>query len=366
MSKKWIAVIVATVIVLLIGINIWKSQATSSIAVETTKLKNESMNETIKVPGTLVLTEEQIVLYEADKGEIVEVFVNENDKVKKGDPLLRYENDVYELEKKQNEMELRSLYLEIDSIRKQRRELDNQLAKDKNNELLKQERDQLLLQEQLRNIDIERAQLQKEQLEKKIESLTVKAEVDGVVLQLNDTKNTRVLTGEEPLVHIASLDDMKVKGSVTEYEVLKIEPKQSVRLTADTVQNEEWKGKVEKVANSPDQSSQFGLEDPNEAVKYTLYVKPEEKIPLKPGFNMLIDIITKEDQVPTIPANAVQQEDDQMFVYIVEDGKVQRVDVKIGMVDSEKMEIIDGLTAEDEVILDPPDDIAIGMEVNVQ
>lgn len=366
MSKKWIAVIVAAIIVILIGANIWKSQAASTIAVETTKVKNESMNETIKVPGTLVLTEEQFVMYEADKGEIAEVFVKANEKVKKGDQLLRYENEVYEIEKKQNEMQIRSLHLELDSIRKQRKKVNDQLADDKDNEMLKQERDQLLLQEQLRNIDLERAQLEKEQIEKKMKELTVTAEVDGVVLQLNDQKNSRVLMGEEPLIHIASLDDMAVKGAVTEYEVLKIEPKQSVLLSAETVPDEQWKGKVESVANNPEQSNQMGLDGSTEAVKYTLYVKPDEEIPLKPGFNMLIDIITKEEKVPTLPVSAIQQENDQTFVYIVEDGKVRRADIKIGLVDTEKMEIVDGVAEDDEVIIDPPDHIAIGMEVNVK
>jgi HlyD family secretion protein len=366
MSKKWIAILVGAIIILLIGFNIWKSKATSTIAVETTTTKEETMSETIKIPGTLVLTEEQIIMYEADKGEIAEVFVEENEEVKKGDKLLRYENELYEIEKKQNEMHIKSLHLEIDSIRKQRRELDNQLAKDKENELLKQERDQLLLQEQLRNIDLDRANLEKEQIEKKIKQLTVTAEVDGVILQLNEQKNARVLMGEEPLIHIASMDEMLVKGSVTEYEVLKVEPNQTVRLTADTVADKEWKGKVESIANSPETSNQFGLDSTTEAVKYTLYVKPNEEIPLKPGFNMLIDIITKEAKVPTLPISAIQQEDDETFVYVVEDGKVQRADVKIGLVDIEKMEIVDGVTADDEVIIKPPENIAIGMEVKVK
>lgn len=366
MSKKWIVVIVASIIILLIGLNIWKSQMVKPVVVETAKLKHETMQETIKVPGTLVLAEEQIVLYELDKGEIAEIFVKENESVKKGEPLLRYENELLELEKKQNEMQIRSLALEIESLRKERRKLDDELKKDEGNELLKQEREQIFLQEQLRNIDLEQAYLEKERLDKQTERLTVTAEVDGVVLQLNDAKDPRVRMGEEPLVHVASLDEMKVKGSVTEYEVLKIEKDQPVRLTADTVQDEQWNGKVESVANRPDRTSEFGLNDAAEAVKYTIYVKPEEKLPLKPGFNVLIEIVTNEADVLTLPANAIQQEDEATFVYVVEAGKVKRKDVKIGMVDAEKMEITDGLTDEDEVIVNPPEDIAVGMEVMVE
>src|SRR5690625_4614474 len=140
MKKKWIIIGVSALIVLFIGINIWKSSTSSTIKVETAKLKEEVMKETVMTPSTLKINKEQFVYFQAEKGEIAEIFVEEGDKVKEGDDLLRYENKQLDLEKQQNELQIRSTALNLENIRKQHREIDKELEKDKDNDMLQQDR----------------------------------------------------------------------------------------------------------------------------------------------------------------------------------------------------------------------------------
>lgn len=50
-------------------------------------------------------------------------------------------------------------------------------------------------------------------------------------------------------------------------------------------------------------------------------------------------------------------------MYTVKDGKAKRVDVKIGEVTDDLTEIKEGLTQDDQVILNPSDQVTDGMEV---
>jgi len=68
-------------------------------------------------PGTLKLASEQTVYYAPENGEIAEVLVEEGEDIKKGTPLLRYENKQLELEEKQNDLQLQSSQLQLNNLR---------------------------------------------------------------------------------------------------------------------------------------------------------------------------------------------------------------------------------------------------------
>lgn len=365
MKKKWIIIIVTTLIVLLIGINVWKSMATSTVKVETATLKTETMKETVMTPGTLKLENEQYVYVQQEKGEVAEIFVKEGEKVNKGDKLLRYENEQLDLEKKQNDLQIRSTYLQLENIKKQHNEIDKALEKDKENDMLKQEHDDIKLQQQMTSIEIEQANLQKQSITSALEDLIVTSDTAGTVLAVDESMSVASQIGEQPIIHIGSLNEFIVEGTISEYDALHISVDQEVLLTSDAAPDEKWKGKVNFIGDLPVDNN-LGIETNDTSVLYPIRISIEDEIKLKPGFKMLIEIVTKEAKVNTLPINAVQQEDDVNYVYIVEKGKAKRVEVKLGSVDSEKMEIVDGLDKKDKVILNPTDEIKNGTEVTVK
>lgn len=365
MKKKWIVIGVVSIIVVLIGFNVWKASATNEMKVETVTLSEELMKETVMTPGTLQLAQEQNVYYQAEKGEIAEIFVEEGDSVEKGDQLLRYENNQLDLEKRQNDLQIRSTSLQLENIRKKHREIDKELEKDKDNEMLQQEHDEIKLQEQMSVIELEQSQLQRESITKQLEELTVTAKVDGTVLSVNENATTDPL-GEKPIIQIGTLADLIVEGTISEYDTMNISVGQEVRLTSDAVPEEEWKGKVSFIGDLPKDQTIVGMEQTDSSVLYPITVTLEEDIKLKPGFKMLIEIITKEEKVNTLPIETIIQEDDNNYVFIVEDGKAKRVEVKTGIVDTNKIEIIEGVGKKDKVIINPPDNLSDGMEVTIQ
>ena len=365
MKKKWIVMGVVLVIVLLIGINVWNSQRTTTVTASTASLKEETMNESVMTPGVLKLNEEQYVYYQADKGEIDEFFVEPGDTVKKGDKLVSYKNEQLDLDKRQNQLQINGIYLELDSLKKQHNEIDKELNKDPDNEMVKDEHDQIKMEQQQKNLELEQALLQKESVENEIAGLIVKAEVDGTVVSLDENTSAQGQMAEKAMIRIGSVDDVIVSGAISEYDTLNIELDQPVTLTSDAVPDEEWEGKVSYISDLPEEEAQnMGQEDTS--VDYPIEVTLNDEINLKPGFKMLIEITTSEKTVKTLPISAVIQEDDHNYVYIVEDGKAKRVEVKVGAVDTEKMEIKEGVTKEDKVIIDPSDEIVNGTEVKLK
>ena len=366
MKKKWIIIGVIVLVVLLIGINIWKQNSKTNLEVETATLKEETMSETVMTPGTLTLEKEQYIYFQAEKGEIDEILVAEGDTVSEGDNLLRYENKQLALDKQQNDLQIRTAYLELEKLRKEHKEIDKEVDKDPDNELLQEEHDQIKLQEQLASIEVEQANLQKETIDSELESLIITADVEGTILSVDEQASSAGEMSEQSIIRIGSLNNVIVEGTISEYDTLNIKKDQKVKLTSDAVPDEEWEGKVTFIGDLPEEDSSMGMESEDASVLYPIRVEVEEDIELKPGFKMLLEIITNEEKAKTLPIASVQQEDDNNYVYIVENGKAKRVDVKVGSVDTEKIEIKEGIEKDDQVIITNISDVSSGMEVTVK
>ncbi len=73
---------------------------------------------------------------------------------------------------------------------------------------------------------------------------------------------------------------------------------------------------------------------------------------LAPGmFGHFAIAYEKHGCATTIPASAIVQEDNSTIVYVVEDGFASRRAVKTGIMSGERVEILDGLSPEDSVIV---------------
>ena len=166
------------------------------------------------------------------------------------------------------------------------------------------------------------------------------------------------------MIQIGTLNQLIVEGVISEYDTLKIEQDQNVVLSSDAKPGESWKGKVSFIAFLPKETDALQGET---GVQYPIEVTvDDENMNLKPGFQMVIEIITEERETKTLPLTAVKQEGDTNYVYTVVDGKAKKQDVEVGLVSNETIEIIKGLTEKEKVILDPSDNVTAGMDVTVE
>ncbi|MCY8894751.1 efflux RND transporter periplasmic adaptor subunit [Bacillus spizizenii] len=375
MKKVWIGIGIAVLVALFIGINIYRSAAPTSGSagqkIQTGGLEEKEISATVMVPGTLKFSNEQYVFYEADKGTLEDIKVKEGDKVKKGTPLITYTNEQLSLEKEQNQLTAESNQLQIDQIQEKvkaldskEKELEKQVGKKEAEKQIESERTELQMQERTAEIELKQTELQRQSLANRVSDLQVKSDIEGTVISVNQEAASKKSDIQEPVIHIGNPKDLVVSGKLSEYDTLKVKKGQKVTLTSDVIQDKTWKGTVSAVGLVPDQQESTAAQGTEQAVQYPLQVKIKGNLPEgKPGFKFIMNIETDKRKANTLPSKAVKKEDDQYYVYTVKDGKAKRVDVKIGEVTDDLTEIKEGISQDDQVILNPSDQVTDGTEV---
>jgi RND family efflux transporter MFP subunit len=129
-------------------------------------------------------------------------------------------------------------------------------------------------------------------------------------------------------------------------------------LTLDEFQGRQFLGRVTNTASAIDLTSRALL---------TELQMPNETGELFPGAYALITLRVNDNTgILTIPSNALLFRSDGTTVGVVgEDGKVQIRKITINLDLGDKLEISQGLSVQDQVILNPSDSLANGMTVKI-
>ncbi len=376
MKKGIIITAVAVVIVAVIGINVYRAQSVGgkAVDVQVTTVKEKKLRNTVMVPGTLKLADEQYVYFDAEKGEVERFHVTEGSRVQQGTSLVTYESDTLDLEQEQNKLEKKSSQLQIDSVSKQisnlnkkQKELEKEMSKQEAKDQIETERTQLNLDLETAKIDLERNKLEAKSIAKKERNLDVTSDISGTVLEVDKEAVNNTSEVQKPLIHIGNTDEYLATGVLSEYDALKIKTGQAVKITSDVLPDKEWSGSVKQIDYLPQQ--QASAEAGNDAAnQYPVEVKVDDQdiTMIKPGFKLLLEIETSSKKASSLPIKAVVNEDGEKFVYVVKDKKAVRKEVKVGETTNKFIEIKSGVSSKDKVIANPSKDLTDGAEVTVQ
>jgi HlyD family secretion protein len=373
-KKAWIIIGVVSLVVIMISVSVYREVLAKGPSVKTAELKEEEISSLLMIPGTVQLAEEQIVYASPEKGELKELLVKEGQTVKVGDVLARLQNSQLELEMEQNKLAIETANLKISQIEKQIKQLKEkektlveQIGKEEAKKQITPETEQLDMEKKLANLDLKQAMLQKDIISKRQSELEIKSTIDGVVLTVK-TPEAASIEGAiaEPIVHIGKLDALKATSLLSEYDTLKVSVGQKVNLKSDAVLDQKWDGEIENIALLP-QQNQTGVQTGNQAVQYPVSVKITGDLKmLKPGFQVIMEIETDKKVANVVPMDALYDEGDQPFVYIVKEGKAEKKEVQTGITSGSKIEILEGISNKDQIIIDGPESIKNGLEVTVK
>ncbi len=376
MKKGIIITAVAVVIVAVIGINVYRAQSVSgkAVNVHVANIKEKKLRNTVMVPGTLKLANEQYVYFDAEKGEVERFHVTEGSRVQQGTSLVTYESDTLDLEQEQNKLERKSSQLQINSVSKQlsnlnkkQKELEKEMSKQEAKDQIDTERTQLNLDLETAKIDLERNKLEAKSIAKKERNLDVASDINGTVLEVDKEAVNNTSDVQKPLIHIGNTDEYLATGVLSEYDALKIKTGQAVKITSDVLPDKEWEGSVKQIDYLPQQ--QASAEAGNDAAnQYPVEVKVDDQdiTMIKPGFKLLLEIETSSKKASSLPIKAVVNEDGEKYVYVVKDKKAVRKEVKIGETTNKFSEIKSGVSSKDKVITNPTKNLTDGAEVTVQ
>lgn len=182
----------------------------------------------------------------------------------------------------------------------------------------------------------------------------IRAEFDGIVTAVNVTEGAEVARGME-LFTIESSSDIIIKCAVNKYDITSIKEGQTAEVT---IGKSDYTGKVvrvEKMVGS-DASVATGigvdilLDHPDDAIILGMDVKPR------------VNCAAAEDVI-SIPREALNEEDDGSYVFIVQDKKAAQKKVETGIRNDDMIEVTSGLNAGDTVVWNSDAALTDGMEV---
>lgn len=198
-------------------------------------------------------------------------------------------------------------------------------------------------------------------------SMELSSPVDGCVLRVVREDGGIVSPGSE-ILEIGDLSEMEMKIDVLSQDAVKIPPNAKVYVHQWGGQNI-LTGTVRRVepAARPKVSA-LGVEEQRVYVLADFTSPPESRAALGHGFRIEASIVVKvtDENTLLVPAAALFHVEQQWHVFVVENGRAQLRDVKVGDSDGVKSQILSGLSAGERVINHPTADIQSGSRIRSQ
>jgi RND family efflux transporter MFP subunit len=229
----------------------------------------------------------------------------------------------------------------------------------KTDSVTKQDRDNAAGAQEAQKATVQSRQADVARLEQLQSFEKVVAPFDGVVTARNIDVGTLVAAGGGPreLFHITSTSTLRIYVSVPETFAKLASMEAPVSVTFDAFPGEKFPGKVVRNANAIDANSR------------TLNVEVDldnEKGAILPGaYGFVHFSLAGAHTSLIIPANTLLFRSEGLRVAVIRDGKAELTPITIGRDYGDKVEVLSGLKAEDQVILDPSDSLISGTLVKV-
>jgi RND family efflux transporter MFP subunit len=204
--------------------------------------------------------------------------------------------------------------------------------------------------------EVERQRNKLELVQSVAQGFTIRAPAPGMVIYIKEWNGKKRGTGSpvspwDPAV--ATLPDLTHMESVTyvnEIDVRKVAVGQPVTISLDADPSKQLSGKVISVANVGEQRPN------NDAKVFEVKVAVEQAdTTLRPGMTTsnAIETLALHD-VLSVPLEAVVIQDSVPYVYKVAGPRIVRQEVETGVMNDNEIVIARGLSAGDQVLLDPP------------
>ena len=162
---------------------------------------------------------------------------------------------------------------------------------------------------------------------------------------------------------IAGTDSLVLTSAVSELNIARIQPGQPVEFTLSAYPNDVFTGTVSKIAGSA--RSQY-----SGAVLETVVdvlISPGSTDPrLRSGLTANVRFqLSDPRKICVLPYNAIGQDEEGEYVYLLEDGAAVKHKIFTGAEFSDGTEVIKGATINDKVFLDP-EDISLSKYVRIE
>ena len=209
------------------------------------------------------------------------------------------------------------------------------------------------------NRQVERFEL----LKKQVDRCSIKAPHDGVVYYYvnpnprRDSDNSQIEEGmavrqEQKLFFLPDLSEMEVLVILNESVVDRVSPGLRAKVEFEALPAVSIEGAIASVGEIPNRENQRG-----EDIRFFLgTLKLDHSTPgLKPGMTAVVTFeLPRRDGVIAVPHDAVIADVDNPVCFLAVGDHLERRNLKLGQGTTDLIEIAEGLSEGDEIVLDPP------------
>jgi HlyD family secretion protein len=310
--------------------------------------------------------------------KIERLFVEEGDRIEKGQPFLELEKENFVAERDRWAAQLRRAQTDV-----RQAEVSLADARLKLERARKLQAEGIITSEQLESAQltatsaelrlqdsreaVEQAQANLVKARDDLGKTTLYAPISGRVVQLNAEEGEVVVSGTmnnaaSVIGTIADLSEILANVDVDETEIVEVRPGQRATVRVDALRNRVYHGRVVEIGSSgfnkpaqPDVTFfnvEILLDDPTEDLRPGMSLRAE--IETRPPASTLVVPIQAVVQREAREAEKPEGEDEEIsVVFVAENGKAVRRQVRTGISDETHVEILGGLKTGEKVVTGP-------------
>ncbi|MDO6428511.1 efflux RND transporter periplasmic adaptor subunit [Thalassotalea sp. 1_MG-2023] len=364
---KKIAIFLFIVVTLGIWVGIKKSNSASALEVNAAVVSVRNIESSILASGNVIYDREVKIRSEVT-GRVSEVLVEEGQLVRKGDVLAKLDDTSFVARVEQMKSDINLLRIELSRAKEEHIRAQQQLKRIKillaKGLTSEDSVEELQTFTNLARLQVERAKaslvggeaLLQESLQE-LAKTTFVAPMDGLVVSLSIKVGETVVAGTtniigSELMLVAAPSSMKVNLRVDEADVANVKLGQLVNIYAAADQDKKILGTVSKIgvrAATANSTSNSGLVV---MIKVDLDGNTQH---LRSGMSCRAEIVNQQiDTAVVVPVSALsRQNNEDNYLWIVEEGKAKRLSVELGLATDTEQQILAGVSEGQQVITGP-------------
>jgi len=320
--------------------------------VEVTKVAFERVEHYLEAVGSF-LPEDEVTISTEVEGIIKKRFVDEGDQVKRGDLLIKIDDEKFRLQVEETEASLREAEATLKNAKGSLSRMEQLLSE----KVVDQQRyDDTFTKFHLGKAVVENVRAKLKRYQRSLNDTEIVAPLDGVVSERMGSEGEYVKVGAE-LLKIVEINPLKLTFTLPEKFSGQVRMGQTVEVKAKAFPGEVFTGSVYFISPTVNLTTR------------TLEVKAKvenKDYRLKPGFFVDVKLLTDiNEQAMVLPEGAVVMREEQFVVLTVQEEKIQFKSVIPGKRFERKVEILEGVGRDDIIVVSGLSELTEGSKVSI-
>lgn len=359
-------VIVLIIIAAVVGLSVFgqRDREPARDEVRVFEVIEQPIESTVLATGKLTYGDERRVRSEVN-ARVDEVLVEEGDLIKRDQVLVRLQQDDFEtdLNNQRTNVTLRQIDIEraelqIESLNiqlgRQQKLFDQKAAQASTLEDLLNQIAQAEVNLKMQRQLLEQSEFNLRQAEKRLAKTVIRSPMDGMVSALDIKEGEMAVASgaDVPLLTLVDPSQIFSEVDVDEADIGNVTEGQKVRIFAVAYLDTPLQGEVTDIATSARQvPGKNSLVFPVE-----VRIESQDEVVLRPGMSTRAEILNRTDRnFPLVPIEAVQEgeNESEYLIFIHNNGIAEARTVKLGPQDDRYQAVTDGLNVGEQVITGP-------------